>query len=312
MSPPFQQHHKSSSHRSHPPSRTSTNDDNTTTSSSSDNDNDDDNGDDNESPLSHLLEDPRFVFSSSSKHPSNSCSPKAKPKNAKQITLLSPDGLYEMHTFTPSHQLPPPFSSKKNPEDIITSALARSALRHVSDGPVGGVWLVEPSSSPSAIEIINALVEGLEAMKDARVEGLERWRERQKNLDHAEEPADPEQPKQPPKHPPTPYIQEDSYPGRWEVLGHGVGGDEGRWFLVHGVGVGPRVVVEEERGGDLWGGGVVPRMVWGGGFGGMGVGGGGRGGGWGGRRGEGVEKVVVGEKGKGRSRGWRELFGGGK
>lgn len=41
-------------------------------------------------------------------------------------------------------------------------------------------------------------------------------------------------------------VQEDEKGGRWQVLGVGKGGDEGRVFLVHGCGVGGRVLGEEE------------------------------------------------------------------
>lgn len=41
-------------------------------------------------------------------------------------------------------------------------------------------------------------------------------------------------------------VEEDEAGGRWEVLGVGKGGDEGRVFLVHGCGFGPRVLEGEE------------------------------------------------------------------
>ncbi len=44
-------------------------------------------------------------------------------------------------------------------------------------------------------------------------------------------------------------VEEDEEAGgRWEVLGVGKGGDEGRVFLVHGYGVGARVLQREEEG----------------------------------------------------------------
>lgn len=102
------------------------------------------------------------------------------------------------------------------PEDLITRALAAQKLRHVSDGPKGGIWLVEEGN----VEVVVAMVEELEACKEER-KGAGGVR--------------------------MTGVEEDKVEGRWEVLGLGKGGDEGRVFLMHACGFGPKVVEEVKK-----------------------------------------------------------------
>ncbi|KAI4272191.1 MAG: hypothetical protein L6R38_006675, partial [Xanthoria sp. 2 TBL-2021] len=110
--------------------------------------------------------DLRFPGSSSTKDPKE------------PTTLLSPDGEYTAHLVAlltpPSRRLEKLLIKSRQarastletvfPEDLITRALAAQKLRHVSDGPKGGIWLVEEGN----VEVVVAMVEEMEACKEER------------------------------------------------------------------------------------------------------------------------------------------------
>ncbi|KAL8847675.1 MAG: hypothetical protein Q9221_007277 [Calogaya cf. arnoldii] len=159
--------------------------------------------------------------------------PSLSSKDPKEpTTLLSPDGEYTAHLIAllhpfsrrlskllqDSHAARAPTLETVRPEDLITRALAAGRLRHVSDGPAGGIWCLEAKREGGweNLEIVVAMVVELELCKEIRKwEGMV-------------------------------GVVEDEGEGRWEVLGLGEGGDEGRVFLIHGCGFGPRIL-EEER-----------------------------------------------------------------
>ncbi|KAL8735353.1 MAG: hypothetical protein Q9166_000898 [cf. Caloplaca sp. 2 TL-2023] len=155
--------------------------------------------------------------------------PTEPPSDPKEpTTLYSPDGEFATHLLLLLVPHPPKLekvlaSSRKKraetldtvlPEDLITRAVSAQKLRHVSDGPKGGIWLVEPGHEG----IVTAMVEELEALKDERKKlGSNKC-----------------------------GVEEDKAGGKWEVLGVGRGGDEGRVFLVHACGLGPTVIEEKK------------------------------------------------------------------
>ncbi|KAL8990131.1 MAG: hypothetical protein Q9169_008203, partial [Polycauliona sp. 2 TL-2023] len=154
--------------------------------------------------------------------------PSMDPDNKNPTTLLSPDGEYTAHLLCLLHPSSTRLQKLLNasreartatldtvyPEDLISRALASQKLQHVSDGPKGGIWLVEEGN----VEVVVAMVEELEGCKEERMamgKGC--------------------------------GVEEDQAGGKWEVLGLGRGGDEGRVFLRHGCGSGPRVLEEEVK-----------------------------------------------------------------
>jgi len=83
-----------------------------------------------------------------------------RPTSTRLSTLLARSRLALTSTLS-SH---PPNS---HPEDLIERALHKSALQHLSDGPRGGIWMLEKGSD----EVVVCLVEEMEAVRRRREGG---------------------------------------------------------------------------------------------------------------------------------------------
>lgn len=84
-----------------------------------------------------------------------------RPTSTRLSALLARSGLALTSTLS-SH---PPNS---HPEDLIERALHKFALQHLSDGPRGGIWMLEKGND----EVVVCLVEEMEAVRRRR-EGAE-------------------------------------------------------------------------------------------------------------------------------------------
>jgi hypothetical protein len=102
-----------------------------------------------------------------------------RPTSTRLSTLLARSRLARTLTFTSTH-----------PEDLIERTLSKSAFQHLSDGPRGGIWMLETGND----EVVVCLVEEMEEVR--RMRGGEEGE-------------------------------------GWIVLGIGVGGCEGRVYLLH-------------------------------------------------------------------------------
>ncbi|KAI4165890.1 MAG: hypothetical protein LQ342_000321 [Letrouitia transgressa] len=140
---------------------------------------------------------------------------------AHRIQLLAPDAPALAALLARAREKRAASRDDDFPEELVARSLRSQALWHVSDGPRGGVWVVEGGRE----EVVVALVEEMEGLKEGRM--------RDKGALGRE----------------IGVRDVDAGSARWEVLGVGSGGSEGRVFLVHGCGVGPVVVGSEKKGG---------------------------------------------------------------